>query len=155
MRDVLSYGKYCAQGGDIGGNVTVQLALNHTDSLLGLHLNGAPESGSPPPAEQQSPEERAWRRRLSEYQNTEVDYFGLQQHKPQTIAFGVTGNPIGVAAWIGEKLKDWSDSDDPVEPAFSKDQVLTEVMLYLVTNTIGTSFWMYRVASTTQTPFVR
>src|SRR5262249_852859 len=77
MRGGLGYEKYCAQGGDIGGNVTVQLALNHTDSLVGIHLNGAPENGPPPPAEQQSPDERAWRGRLAEYQNTERDYLRL------------------------------------------------------------------------------
>jgi pimeloyl-ACP methyl ester carboxylesterase len=97
-----------------------------------------------PPEAQQSPEERAWRRRMAAYLVTERDYLNLQQHKPQTLAFGLTDNPIGVAAWIGEKLKGWSDSADPVEPDFTKDQVLTNIMIYLVTNTIGTSFWMYR-----------
>ena len=144
MREVLGYDKYGAQGGDIGGSVTVQLALSHADSLVGVHVNTLGEMGAPPPEAEQSPEERAWRNRVRTYLATERDYLNLQQHKPQTIAFGLTDNPIGVAAWIGEKLKGWSDSDDPVEPAFSKDQVLTDIMIYLVTNTIGTSFWMYR-----------
>jgi len=144
MREVLGYEKYGAQGGDIGGAVTVQLALAHKDSLIGVHINTLGEMGSPPPEAQQSPEERAWRNRLRTYLATERDYLNLQQHKTQTIAFGLTDNPLGVAAWIGEKLKGWSDSDDPVEPAFNKDQVLTNIMIYLVTNTIGTSFWMYR-----------
>jgi pimeloyl-ACP methyl ester carboxylesterase len=56
----------------------------------------------------------------------------------------LTGNPLGVAAWIGEKMKGWSDSDDPVEPAFSKDQVLTAIMIYLVTDSIDTSAWFFR-----------
>jgi microsomal epoxide hydrolase len=144
MREVLGYEKYGAQGGDIGGGVTVQLALKHTDSLIGVHFHGLGEMGPPPPEAQQSEEERAWRRRQRTYLATERDYLNLQQHKPQTIAFALTDNPIGVAAWIGEKMKGWSDSDDPIEPAFSKDQVLTNIMIYLVTNTIGTSFWMYR-----------
>jgi microsomal epoxide hydrolase len=144
MREALGYEKYGAQGGDIGGNVTVQLALIHKDSLIGVHFNGLTEGGPVPPEPQQSPEERTWRRRLASYVATERDYLNLQQHKPQTIAFGLTDNPLGVAAWTVEKLKGWSDSDDPTAPAFTKDQVLTNVMIYLVTNTIGTSFWMYR-----------
>ena len=100
--------------------------------------------GSPPPDAEQTPEERDWRKRMATYLTTERDYLNLQQHKPQTIAFGLTDNPLGVAGWIGEKLKGWSDSNDPIEPAFSKDQALTNIMIYLVGNTIGTSFWMYR-----------
>jgi microsomal epoxide hydrolase len=144
MTEVLGYSKYGAQGGDIGGGVTGQLALTQAPSLVGVHSSTFGEIGSPPPEAQQSPEEREWRRRQAAYLVTERDYLNLQQHKPQTIAFGLTDNPLGVAGWIGEKLKGWSDSNDPVEPSFSKDQALTNIMIYLVTNTIGTSFWMYR-----------
>src|SRR6266700_1234133 len=144
MTEALGYEKYGAQGGDIGSGVTVQLARTHADSLVGIHCSTLAEDGPPPPEAQQTPEERAWRRRVATYLATERDYLSLQQHKPQTIAFGLSDNPIGVAAWIGEKLKGWTDSDDPIEPAFSKDQALTNIMIYLVTNTIGTSFWMYR-----------
>jgi pimeloyl-ACP methyl ester carboxylesterase len=76
----------------------------------------------------------------------ERDYLLEQQHKPETVAFALTDNPLGTAAWIVEKLKGWSDSPDAIEPAFTKDQMLTNVMLYLVTNTVGTSVWMYRGA---------
>jgi microsomal epoxide hydrolase len=144
MTEVLGYSRYGAQGGDIGGGVTGQLALTQAASLVGVHSSTFGEVGSPPPEAQQSPEERAWRRRQAAYLVTERDYLNLQQHKPQTIAFGLTDNPLGVAGWIGEKLKGWSDSSDPIEPSFSKDQALTNIMIYLVTNTIGTSFWMYR-----------
>jgi microsomal epoxide hydrolase len=144
MTEVLGYSRYGAQGGDIGGGVTGQLALTQAASLVGVHSSTFGEVGSPPPEAQQSPEEREWRRRQAAYLVTERDYLNLQQHKPQTIAFGLTDNPLGVAGWIGEKLKGWSDSSDPIEPSFSKDQALTNIMIYLTTNTIGTSFWMYR-----------
>ena len=63
-----------------------------------------------------------------------------QQHKPETVAFALTDNPLGTAAWITEKLKIWSDSPDEREPVFTKDQVLTNIMIYLVSGTpIGTS----------------
>ena len=79
MREVLGYATYIAQGGDVGGNVAVQLALNHAGSVAGIHLNGSPENGRPPAEEQQSPEERAWRKRLAAYQQTEQDYLELEE----------------------------------------------------------------------------
>jgi epoxide hydrolase len=144
MTDVLGYPRYGAQGGDIGRLVTVQLALTHKDSLIGVHFNGLFEGRLPPPEAEQTPDERAWRRVLDEYNATQRDYANIQNHKPQTIAFALTDNPLGAAAWIVEKLKGWSDSSELFEPAFTKDQVLTNIMIYLVTNTMGTSAWMYR-----------
>jgi epoxide hydrolase len=145
MTEVLGYPKYGAQGGDFGAFVTAQLALQHTDSVLGVHFNGLNEvAGLPPPEAEQTPEERAWRRAVIARNSVEFDYLLEQQHKPQTVAFALTDNPLGMAAWIVEKLKGWSDSSDPIEPTFTKEQVLTNLMLYLVSNTVGTSVWMYR-----------
>jgi hypothetical protein len=108
-----------------------------------VHFNGLFE-GRPPPSEaEQTPDEQAWRRVLNAYNATQRDYASIQNHKPQTVAFALTDNPLGAAAWIVEKLKAWSDSPEPFEPAFTKDQVLTNIMIYLVTNTMGTSIWMY------------
>ncbi len=144
MTETLGYAKYGVQGGDMSGATSVLLARQFPDALVGIHMNGVGPGGSLPPEAERTPEEHAWVRRLNTYLETERDYFNEHQHKPQTIAFGLTDNPLGTAAWIVEKLKGWSDSSDPVEPAFTKDQVLTNVMIYLVTNTIGTSIWMYR-----------
>jgi pimeloyl-ACP methyl ester carboxylesterase len=72
-----------------------------------------------------------------------LDYNGEQRNKPQTVALALSDSPIGVAAWIVEKLKAWSDSP-ALEPVFTKEQVVTNVMIYLVTNTIGTAAWFYR-----------
>jgi pimeloyl-ACP methyl ester carboxylesterase len=144
MTEKLGYSKYVAQGGDIGMGVTLQLAYNHPNSVLAVHFDGLVEGRQPPPDAEQTPEERTWRRAIAAYMASERDYFNIQQHKTQTISFALTDNPLGAAAWIGEKLKVWSDSPDPIEPVFTKDQVLTEVMIYLVTNTVGTSTWVYR-----------
>jgi pimeloyl-ACP methyl ester carboxylesterase len=73
-----------------------------------------------------------------------MDYFNEQQHKPQTVAFALSDNPLGAAAWIVEKFKTWSDSGDNIEHAFTKDQLLTNVMMYLVTDTAGSAVWIYR-----------
>jgi pimeloyl-ACP methyl ester carboxylesterase len=110
-----------------------------------LEFNGMGPAAAPlPPESEQTPEERAWARALTAYRATELDYLNEQRNKPQTVALALTDSPIGTAAWIVEKLKIWSDSPDPIEPIFTKDQVLTNVMIYLVTNTIGTAIWFYR-----------
>jgi len=144
MTEVLGYGRYGAQGGDMSGATTVLLARLFPDSLVGIHMNGIGLAGPLPPEAERTPEERAWVGRVNAYAETERDYLNEHQHKPQTIAFALADNPLGTAAWIVEKLKGWSDSADTFEPAFTKDQVLTNLMIYLVTNTIGTSIWMYR-----------
>jgi pimeloyl-ACP methyl ester carboxylesterase len=144
MKEVLGYPKYGAQGGDLSGALIVLLALQFPDSLTGIHLNGVPAGGPLPPEAEQTPEEQDWVKAANAFIATERGYFIEHQTKPQTIAFALHDNPIGTAAWIVEKVKGWSDSDSITEPALTKDQVLTNVMIYLVTNTIGTSMWMYR-----------
>jgi epoxide hydrolase len=144
MTEVLGYSKYGAQGGDIGSAVTAMLAGRFPERLIGAHFNGIPLLGPPPPEAEQSDEEKAWSKRLAEFSATERDYFGEQQHKPQTIGFSLADSPLGTAAWIVEKLNGWSDSDRAGEPALSMDQVLTDVMIYLVTDSIDTSAWFYR-----------
>lgn len=144
MTAELGYARYGAQGGDIGSAVTAQLAGRFPERLIGAHFNGIPLLGPPPPDAEQSEEEKTWSKRLAEFTATERDYFGEQQHKPQTIGFSLADSPLGTAAWIVEKLKGWSDSDREGEPAFSMDQVLTDVMIYLVTDSIDTSAWFYR-----------
>ena len=126
----------------MGNGVTNQLAHQFPDSLLGIHFNGV---GVPPPPEaEQTQEEREWVRTVNAFVAVERDYYNEQQHKPETVAFALTDNPLGTAAWIAEKLKIWSDSPNDLEPVFTKDQVLTNIMIYLVTDTIGTSVWFYR-----------
>jgi epoxide hydrolase len=142
MTEVLGYSKYGSQGGDVGSGITNQLAHQFSDSLLGVHFSGV---GVPPPPEaEQSQQERDWVRAVTAFVAAERDYYNEHQHKPETVAFALNDNPLGTAAWICEKLKGWSDSPDPIEPVFTKDQVLTNVMIYLVTETIGTSVWFYR-----------
>jgi epoxide hydrolase len=142
MTDVLGYAKYGAQGGDLGSRVTTQLANQSPDSLLGIHFNGV--GVSPPPEGEQTQQERDWVNTVNAFVAAERDYFNEQQHKPQTVAFALADNPLGTAAWIVEKLKGWSDSGSGLEPTFSNDQVLTDVMIYLVTDTAPSSVWFYR-----------
>jgi epoxide hydrolase len=139
MTDVLGYRSYGAQGGDLANGVQVQLGRTYPKPLIGLHFNGIAISAAPlPPEAEQTDEERAYVKALAAYRLTELDYNTEQRNKPQTVALALSDSPIGVAAWIVEKLKAWSDSSTS-EPAFTKEQVITNVMIYLVTNTIGTA----------------
>jgi pimeloyl-ACP methyl ester carboxylesterase len=145
MTRVLGYDRFGAQGGDWGSSVTVELARRFPDSLIGIHLNagGGALNGPAAPTE----EERQWQQVASAYRAAEIDYFNEQQHKPETVAFALYDNPLGAAAWIVEKFRDWSDSGTGVEPVFTFDQLLTNVMIYLVTDTVGTGVWFYRGAA--------
>jgi microsomal epoxide hydrolase len=143
MTGVLGYAKFGAQGGDWGSPITVALAREFPSSLVGIHLNAAPPSDAPTDNELPD-EERVWRRAAATYTAQESDYFNEQQHKPGTVSFALYDNPLGTAAWIIEKFKVLSDSGDNIEHAFTKDQLLTSVMIYLVSDTAATSVWFYR-----------
>ncbi len=142
MTEVAGYQRFGAQGGDWGQAVTVQMATQFPQSLAGIHLSGA--TAWPLPEAEQTQEERAWVRASAAYRQRELDYFGEQSRKPQTVTFALSDNPLGLAAWIVEKFKVWSDSEDGIEHTFTKDQILTNIMLYLVTDTAGSAIWIYR-----------
>jgi len=144
MTEVLGYSKFGAQGGDWGNTITRALAAAFPQHVVGIHLNGTagvtiPDSGA-------TDEEREWQAASTVYRDRELDYLREQQRKPATVAFALHDNPVRTAAWIVEKFKVWSDSGDDIERAFTKDQLLTNVMIYLVTETAGTAVWIYRGA---------
>ena len=144
LMDVLGYPRFGAAGGDIGSHVSRYLALDHPDRVVAVHRTDA---GVPffagDPAEL-APEERAWIERLAAWGAAEGAYSAMHRTKPQTAAFGLTDSPAGLAAWITEKLRAWSDCGGDVEQSFSKDEILTNVTLYWLTGTIGSSMRMYR-----------
>ena len=142
MTEVLAYPRFGAQGGDWGSAITRALARDFPDSLAGIHLNMG--GGAAPPENEMTDEERAWQRAAATYRVEELDYLNEQQHKPGTVSFALYDNPVGTAAWIIEKFKGWSDSGDDIERTFTKDQLLTNVMIYLVSDTVATAVWFYR-----------
>jgi len=91
-----------------------------------------------------APEERAFLEGAAAWGATEGAYAAMHRTKPQTAAFGLTDSPVGLAAWIVEKLRAWSDCDGDIEQRFTKDEILTNVTLYWLTETIGSSMRMYR-----------
>ena len=143
MTDVLGYRRYAAQGGDWGAFVTSVLGLRYPDRVLGIHLNllTAGREGAPP--EPPSPEQAAYREQLKRWQAEEAGYQWIQGTKPQTLAYGLSDSPVGLAAWIIEKFRTWSDCGGDVERRFTKDELLTNITIYWATGAIGSSFWPY------------
>ena len=144
MTKVLGYSKYGAQGGDLGDQITTQLGRAYPEFLIGIHLNNVGEDLTFPDNSEQTAEERAWIRDSDAEWHIEGGYSREHHTRPETAAFALADNPLGTAAWLVEKLKIWSDSPDRREPVFTKDQVLTDVMIYLVTDSISSSIWFYR-----------
>ncbi len=144
MTEVLGYQRFVAQGGDIGAQVTLRLAAAHPEYLYGIHLNfigGALREVTRP--EGPTDEERHYLEALQHWLTEETGYQWIQGTKPQTLAYGLTDSPVGLAAWIVEKFRSWSDCGGEVERCFTKDELLTAVMLYWATGAINSSFWPY------------
>jgi pimeloyl-ACP methyl ester carboxylesterase len=143
LMDVLGYPRFGAAGGDIGSGVSRYLALDHPGRVVAVHRTGAgPPVFAGDPADL-TPAERAWFQASAAWGAAEGAYAAMHRTKPQTAAFGLTDSPVGLAAWIVEKLRSWSDCDGDVERRFSKDEILTNVTLYWLTATIGSSMRMY------------
>jgi pimeloyl-ACP methyl ester carboxylesterase len=144
MTEVLGYARFGAHGGDIGAMVANRLALEHPERLVGIHVTRAADPyvgpGAPPltEAEQAPVEARA------HWHEVEGGYVHLQRTRPQTLTHGLADSPVGLAAWIVEKWRAWSDCDGDLQRRFTKDQLLTTVMLYWLTGTIGSSFRFHR-----------
>jgi len=143
MTDVLGYPRFCSQGGDFGAIVTQRLAAAYPERLHGIHLNflgglrDVSQPGHP------TDEETRYLEEARRWQAEETGYQWIQGTKPQTLAYGLTDSPAGLAAWIVEKFRTWSDCEGEVERCFTKDELLTNVMLYWATGAINASFWPY------------
>jgi pimeloyl-ACP methyl ester carboxylesterase len=144
MTEVLGYPRFAAQGGDWGSLITAAMAREYPDQVLGIHLNMLgvrPNTGpgTPPLTE----EEQAWLQRAQAGRDEETGYQRIQGTRPQTLAYGLTDSPVGLAAWIVEKFRAWSDCKGEIESSFTKDQLLTNIMIYWITGSIGTSIQLY------------
>ena len=143
MTDVLGYRRYGAQGGDWGSFITSRLAWAHPERLAGIHLNLMPLRRDARMVADPSPEERRYLDELAHWLKEETGYQWIQGSRPQTLAYGLTDSPAGLAAWIGEKFRAWSDCGGDPERSFSRDELLANIALYWFTGAIGSSFWPY------------
>lgn len=143
----LGYDRFAAQGGDIGAGVSAWLARLYPDTMAGIHVNYIPGSYRPPLGEDQPPvaaDEQAYLDRVARWSGAEGAYAALHGTKPQTLAFALTDSPIGLAAWIAEKFRSWSDCDGEIERVIPLDIVLTDISLYWFGSGLNGSLRLYK-----------
>ena len=143
MVDVLGYASFVAQGGDWGAAVTSWLGIDHADVTRAIHLNMLP-SWVFAPAADAGEDEHAYHARVAAMRASEMGYFMVQSTKPQTIALALADSPLGFAAWVCEKFRTWGDTHGDIDRRFSRDTLITNLMLYLITDNVGPAMWMYR-----------
>ena len=154
MTDVLGYPRFGAYGGDIGARVTSALGRFHADVVAGIQL-GSVDLEWPDPLPKKadlSDSERDYLKRVRRWEMDEGAYGEIQATRPQSLSYGLSDSPAGLAAWIVEKFRTWSDCDGNVESRFTKDELLTNIMIYWVTETIGSSMRRYYEARHGQIP---
>ncbi len=144
MTDVLGYPRFGAHGGDVGGGVTCQLGRLYPQQVIGIHVLNVsvlPYLGADAPP--LSNQERTFLAERERWDAEEGAYAHIQHTRPQTLAYGLNDSPAGLAAWIVEKFRSWSDCDGEVERRFTKEELLTNISLYWLTQTINSSFGPY------------
>lgn len=151
LMERLGYERYGVQGGDWGAGINRELGRIRPDRVIGVHLNLPASAPTQEPSAEElaalSPDERArtlasWERNRA-WMRDRQGYADIQSTRPQTLAYGLTDSPVGQLAWIAEKFKEWTDSRDRPEDAVDRDQLLTNVMLYWLTGTAGSSARIY------------
>jgi microsomal epoxide hydrolase len=141
MIENLNYKDYLAQGGDWGATIANWIGFDHSKNCKAIHINCLTMRHPDGP---KSKEEEEWQNKFDKDQIAENGYRTQQATKPQTLSYGMMDSPVGVAAWIIEKMYSWSDlKDNNIESVYSKDTLLTNIMVYIVTKTFNTASWIY------------
>jgi pimeloyl-ACP methyl ester carboxylesterase len=144
MGQELGYSRYLAAGGDFGSGITQYLAATHAEAVAGIHVTDLGfynlQVGQP----DLSPAEQRYLGAQQGWFFQDGAYGMIQGSRPQTLAYGLHDSPSGLAGWIVEKFRGWSDCDGNVESRFSKDELLTNITIYWATQTIRSSFGYYR-----------
>ena len=143
MTEVLGLVRFGAQGGDWGAFITGRLGYTYSQNLIGIHLTMVPVAPHPSERTNLSGAEEAFITASEAWRTEETGYQWIQGTKPQTLSYALNDSPAGLAAWITEKFYSWTDSHGDIESRVSKDALLTNIMLYWVTQTINSSFWLY------------
>jgi pimeloyl-ACP methyl ester carboxylesterase len=138
----LGYTRYGAQGGDWGAQVVTRIGALDPDHCAAIHLN-MPIADRPEESVPLTEEDKADLAAMARFQREESGYALQQGTKPQTLGVGLNDSPAGLLAWIVEKFRTWSDCDGDPEKIYTRDQLITNVMLYWVTQTIGSSMRLY------------
>ncbi|MBI2765700.1 MAG: epoxide hydrolase [Chloroflexi bacterium] len=139
MTGELGYARYATQGGDWGGIITARIGSAHGAHIIGCHLNFvvAPPPPTVPPEEQWAVDLR------NKFQADETGYSNVHATKPMSLAIAQSDSPAGIAAWIVEKFRTWSDCGGDIESVYTKDQLITNIMFYWAPNSSAGSSRMY------------
>lgn len=141
LTEELGYRSYGVRASDIGAGVQLQMALEHPEAVIGMHVSG---SRVPYVPESLTTGERAYLDAVERWEGAEGAYAHVQRTKPQTLAYGLTDSPVGLAAWVIEKFRAWSDCGGDLERVYRLDELLTNVSIYWFTQTINASMRVYR-----------
>jgi len=141
MIENLGYKDYMAQGGDWGATIANWIGYDHSKFCKAIHINCLTMRHPNGP---QSDEEKNWQIKFDKDQVMQDGYRTQQATKPQSLSYGMMDSPVGIAAWIIEKMYSWSDlKDNKLESVYSKDTLLANVMVYILTKTFDTASWIY------------
>lgn len=143
MTEVLGYQTFVAAGGDVGSGVTKALAIQYPENVTAIHLTDVGYPNGSEDWSTMSEEEQKYGQYSQQWVYTEGAYIFLQSTKPQTLGYGLNDSPVGLASWILEKFNAWRDTGKHIETSYSKDELLTNIMIYWVTQTINSSIRTY------------
>lgn len=143
MTDVLGYKTFVAAGGDMGSTVTKSMANQFPQAVTAIHLSDVGYPNGQEDWSTMSQPEQEFGKYIQNWFFTEGAFNMIQSTKPQTLGYGLNDSPVGLASWIVEKFNSWGDNKGNIENSFSKDELLTNIMIYWVTQTINTSIRTY------------
>ena len=143
MSKTLGYERFGVQGGDWGATTAAWMGAVHADRLIGLHVNMLAVRRDRDIVKSPTAAEKAYLDELTRWLNEETGYQWIQGTRPQTLSFALTDSPAGLAAWIVEKFRAWSDCGGDVESVLTRDRMLANISFYWFTGAIGSSFYPY------------
>ena len=151
LMESLSYSRFGVQGGDWGAGIATWIARRHGSRLHGMHLNYIPGSYYPHTDNDLTSDESAFLSERAKWGDVFGAYGHVQRTRPLTLSYGLSDSPAGLAAWIFEKFTEWSDPASDL----NLDRILTNVVIYWVTNTVGSSVRLYLESAQTPLRFER
>ncbi|MDB5427590.1 MAG: epoxide hydrolase [Phenylobacterium sp.] len=147
LMTALGHDRFMVSGTDVGSGVATRIALHYPDRVIAAHVSAVAEkpwaAGASPP----TASERDYEARAEIWDRDEGGYGSIQSSKPQSLAFALADSPAGLASWIVEKFRNWSDCDGDVLSVFPPEVLIDNLMIYWTTNTIGSSVRYYYEAS--------
>ncbi len=144
LMTALGYDRFGVQGGDWGSAISIWLARNHPERVIGAHLNFMISSLQPAEGAPLTEAERAYVASAVKWRDSEGGYFSIQSTKPQTLGYGLTDSPVALAAWIAEKFRTWSDCNGDIASAIALDDLLANIAVYWFTCNITSSLRIYK-----------